>query len=375
MDFYNCMLAEKTGAPPIPTYRAGDFERMLEEQRVDIVIVTAVDRTHHRYIIWAMELGCDAITEKPLTIDAPRCQAILDPQARTGHDLTVTFNYRYAPHASAVKEIIRSGAIGRVLSVHFEWLLDTRHGADYFRRWHRDKRNSGGLLVHKASHHFDLINWWLDAAPETVFAFGDLRFYGRENAEERGDYRPYARAHGSEAARDDPYALHLADNPHLRGLYLDAEHEDAYHRDQNVFGDGISIEDDMAVLVRYTSGATMSYHLTAYSPREGLRVMLNGTKGRLELDVEEHSYVSGAKDDCNMPGLRDLEPLARATARRSSCARSGASPSRSPSPRARAATAAATCASWRTSSAASSPPTRSAAPPATATAPWRPSPA
>ncbi len=309
MDFYNRMLAEKTGAPPIPTYRAEDFERLLEEQRVDTVIVTTVDRTHHRYIIRAMELGRDVIAEKPLTIDAPRCQAILDVQARTGRALTVTFNYRYAPRASTVKEVLRSGAIGRVLSVHFEWLLDTRHGADYFRRWHRDKRNSGGLLVHKASHHFDLVNWWLDAAPETVFAFGDLRFYGRENAEERGDYRPYTRAHGSEAARDDPYALHLADSPHLTGLYLDAEHEDAYQRDQNVFGDGISIEDDMAVLVRYTSGATMSYHLTAYSPWEGLRVMLNGTKGRLELDVEEHSYVSGAKDDFNMPGLRDLEPL------------------------------------------------------------------
>ncbi len=309
MDFYNRMLAEKTGAPPVPTYRAEDFARLLDEQRVDTVIVTTVDRTHHRYIIRALDLGRDVIAEKPLTIDAPRCQAILDAQARTGRNLTVTFNYRYAPRASAVKEVLRSGAIGRVLSVHFEWLLDTRHGADYFRRWHRDKRNSGGLMVHKATHHFDLVNWWLDTQPETVFAFGDLKFYGRENAEERGDYRPYTRAHGSEPARDDPYALHLAGSPHLAGLYLDAEHEDAYHRDQNVFGDGISIEDDMAVLVRYTGGATMSYHLTAYSPWEGLRVMLNGTKGRLELDVEENSYVSGAKDDFNMPGLRDLEPL------------------------------------------------------------------
>jgi len=41
--------------------------------------------------------------------------------------------------------------IGEVISVHFEWLLDTSHGADYFRRWHRDKRNGGGLMVHKAT--------------------------------------------------------------------------------------------------------------------------------------------------------------------------------------------------------------------------------
>ena len=65
-------------------------------------------------------------------------------------------------------------------------MLDTSHGADYFRRWHREKDKSGGLLVHKSTHHFDLVNWWLASSPKTVFAMGGLRFYGRENAEGRG---------------------------------------------------------------------------------------------------------------------------------------------------------------------------------------------
>jgi len=310
MDYFNRLATERYGLDPVATYRSEDFGRMLAEQRVDTVIVTSVDRTHHRYIIAAMEAGCDVITEKPLTTDAEKCQAIIDVQKRTGRKLTVTFNYRYAPRASKVKELIQGSAIGKVLSVHFEWLLDTYHGADYFRRWHRDKRNSGGLMVHKATHHFDLVNWWLDSSPETVFAFGDLKFYGRENAEERGVTRFYERVHGSAAAQDDPFALDLAESERLRGLYLEAEHEDGYHRDQSVFGNGISIEDDMAVLVRYENGATMSYHLTAYSPREGFRVAFNGTKGRLDLEVEERPYVSGAQGDFNMPELRGTEPLA-----------------------------------------------------------------
>ncbi len=309
MDYYNRLAAERYGMAPVATYRTEDFARMLTDQRVDTAIVTSVDRTHHRYIIAAMEAGCDVITEKPLTVDAEKCQAIIDTQKRTGRKLTVTFNYRYAPRASKVKELIQGGAIGKVLSVHFEWLLDTYHGADYFRRWHRDKRNSGGLMVHKATHHFDLVNWWLDSSPETVFAFGDLKFYGRENAEERGVTRFYERVHGSAAAKDDPFALDLDESERLRGLYLEAEHEDGYYRDQSVFGNGISIEDDMAVLVRYENGATMSYHLTAYSPREGFRVAFNGTKGRLDLEVEERPYVSGAKGDFNMPELRGTEPL------------------------------------------------------------------
>jgi predicted dehydrogenase len=307
MAYYNRLATGQYGLPPVPTYHPEDFNRMLDEQRVDTLIVTSVDRTHHRYIIAALEAGRDVITEKPMTVDAAKCQAILDTQHRTGRQLTVTFNYRYAPRASKVKEVLQSGAIGRILSVHFEWLLDTRHGADYFRRWHRDKRNSGGLMVHKATHHFDLINWWLASGPETVFALGDLKFYGRENAEERGVTRFYERVYGSEAADGDRFGLHLEESERLKGLYLDAEHEDGYFRDQSVFGNGISIEDDMAVLVRYRSGVTMSYHLTAYSPWEGFRVMFNGTKGRLEVETVESPYVSGAADDFNMPGLRGLE--------------------------------------------------------------------
>jgi predicted dehydrogenase len=176
--------------------------------------------------------------------------------------------------------------------VHFEWLLDTYHGADYFRRWHRDKRNSGGLLVHKATHHFDLVNFWIGSHPKTVFAMGDLRFYGRENAEKRGVAQFYSRAHGSEQAKGDPFALHMEDNPRLKAMYLDAEKEDGYYRDQSVFGDGISIEDTMGVMVRYQSQAIMTYSLNAYLPWEGYRVAFNGSQGRLQALIVERPYVN-----------------------------------------------------------------------------------
>ncbi|HSH81674.1 MAG TPA: Gfo/Idh/MocA family oxidoreductase [Herpetosiphonaceae bacterium] len=307
MDYYNQYYSQTLDAAPVATYKPEQFDQMLEEQRVNTVIVTSIDRTHHRYIIRAMELGRNVITEKPMTIDAPRCQAILDTVRATGRNLTVTFNYRYAPRNSKIKELLQAGTIGKVLSVHFEWLLDTKHGADYFRRWHRDRHNSGGLMVHKATHHFDLVNWWLDTQPATVFAMGDLLFYGRENAEERGMTRFYERAYSREAAQDDPFALHLDRDEALRRMYLEAEHEDGYLRDRSVFGEGISIEDDMSVLVRYQNRAIMTYHLTAYSPWEGYRVAFNGTKGRLEYEVHENSYVSGSQKDTNLPELRDAQ--------------------------------------------------------------------
>ncbi|MFB9235866.1 Gfo/Idh/MocA family protein [Plantactinospora siamensis] len=292
MDAHNRWLTG-LGRPAVPTYRAADFGAMLTRERVDTVLVTSVDRTHDAYIVAALRAGRDVVTEKPMTVDADRCRRILDAVAETGGRVSVAFNYRFNPLHEAVRTALAGGEIGEIGSVHFEWLLDVRHGADYFRRWHRDRANSGGLLVHKASHHFDLVNWWLDSAPVSVYAAGRLFFYGPAGRR-HGYARDYDRAHGSPAAEADPFALRLADHPRLRELYLDAEGEDGYQRDRNVFAPGVTIEDDMAVLVRYASGATMSYHLTAYAPWEGYRVMVNGSRGRLELEVVESSFVSPA---------------------------------------------------------------------------------
>ncbi|KYG27700.1 Gfo/Idh/MocA family oxidoreductase [Alkalihalobacillus trypoxylicola] len=305
MDYANQLLEERYEHPQINTYLAHHFEEMINEQKPDFVIVTTVDRTHHTYIIKALELGCDVITEKPMTVDAEKCQEIIDAVNRTGNEVRVTFNYRYAPHNTKIRELIRDGVIGEVFSVNFEWALDTQHGADYFRRWHRDKQNSGGLLVHKSTHHFDLVNFWLGTEPEKVYANGGLRFYGKENAESRGVTEFYQRAHGNEVAKNDPFAIQLEDNPHLKAMYLDAEREDGYQRDQSVFGDGISIEDTLAVMVQYKNKAILNYSLNAYLPWEGFVISFNGSKGRIEVNVREQSYINSGGEKSDEGALKE----------------------------------------------------------------------
>lgn len=309
MNYYNNVFLKKScnNHPDVPTYKADRFDDMIAECKPDVIIVTSMDRTHHKYTCRAMELGCDVITEKPMTIDAEKCQQIIDTQKRTGRNVTVTFNYRYAPRNSKVKEVLQSGVVGEITSVHFEWLLDTSHGADYFRRWHRNKVNSGGLMVHKATHHFDLVNWWLDSEPVTVFAMGDLKFYGKINAEKRGITEFYSRARNNPIAAKDPFALKISpDDETTMGLYYNAEQEDGYYRDQSVFGDGISIEDNMGVMVRYRNNAVMTYSLCAHCPWEGYRIVFNGTKGRLEFNVVEKSFVDGKGENMAEFGMREL---------------------------------------------------------------------
>ncbi len=263
-------IKEKTGHRP-PGYSNREFDRMIKETRPDCVIVTSRDDTHRHYICRAMELGCDVITEKPMTIDAESCRSILEAKKKTGRNITVTFNYRYSPPRRQIKDLLMSGVIGETLSVDFHWLLDTRHGADYFRRWHRRKAHSGGLLVHKATHHFDLVNWWLSSVPETVYATGHRQFYTPETADRYGLSRRGERCYECPEEARCPFFIDIGQtnekaSKNLRALYFDFEKYDGYERDLCVFSPEIEIEDSISVAVSYRSGAKMSYSLNAFSP-------------------------------------------------------------------------------------------------------------
>ena len=292
-------LAQAYGTPIVPAYAAEDFDRMLAEQRPDTVVVCTPDFTHHEYIIRALEFGADVISEKPITITADRYQAIADAVRRTGRSVRTTFNYRWGPGPSKVRELIARGEIGAVKHVDFDYMLNTGHGADYFRRWHSHKACCGGLLVHKSTHHFDLVNWWIDAIPSEVFAMGALAFYGKANAIARGQEKltRYPRYTGVPEAKDDPFRMALDEEPTLNGLYHQAEADSGYLRDQNVFRDGIDIEDTMSVLVRYRTGAMMTYSLNAFCPGEGYRVSITGDAGRIDYTEYHASHIiTGDRD-------------------------------------------------------------------------------
>ncbi len=289
--------AQALGAD-VKGYPAHQFDQMIAETRPDTVIVTTKDSFHDVYMVRAMELGCDVITEKPMTTDAEKCQRIIDTQRATGRDCRVTFNYRYSPPRTQMKALLMSGVIGEVLSLDFHWMLDIRHGADYFRRWHRNKDNSGGLMVHKATHHFDLINWWLGSVPEAVFAQGHRRFYTPKTAERYGLTNRTERCHTCPET-GCRFRLDMAANEGLKRLYLDNEVYDGYFRDRCVFSELIDIEDTMVLAVDYANGAKMSYSLNAFMPWEGYTVAINGTKGRLEHKTVESSYINA---DGTVPG-------------------------------------------------------------------------
>jgi predicted dehydrogenase len=262
-----------------PTFT--NFDEMLDRAKPELLMVTTVDATHTQFIVKALERGISVATEKPMVIDEVQCQQVLDAERKAGQNIVVTFNYRYSPKHQKIKELLMAGEIGKVTSVDFSWYLDTSHGADYFRRWHRLRSRGGSLWVHKATHHFDLINWWLDADPVEVSAFGSLSNYGKNGPFRSTNCRP------CEHKTKCQYYFDMTRNPELMGLYANAESADGYLRDGCVFKEDVDIFDTMNAIVKYSNGVTMSYSLNAFMPQEGYRLAFNGTNGRLEIRDHE----------------------------------------------------------------------------------------
>ena len=254
-----------------------DLREMLAATRPETLIVCTRDDTHAEIIVAALEAGVDVITEKPMATTAAMCRRILDAERRTGRRVDVTFNYRYSPTATRLKELLLSGAIGDVASVDFHWYLDVEHGADYFRRWHAFEAHSGTLFVHKATHHFDLLNWYLASDPKEVFARGTLRHYGR-----MGPFRgPRCRICEHAAVCD--FHIDIGNDPWLDMLYEAPSREDGYFRDGCVFREEIDIPDTMSAAILYENGVQVSYSLNTFMPIEGHHIAFNGTRGRIEL--------------------------------------------------------------------------------------------
>ncbi len=285
-----------------------DYDNMLKTVRPEIVIVTTVDADHDIHIVKALEAGSDVITEKPMTTDEIKCQKIIDAEKRTGKKVWVAFNYRHGPHMMKMKELLANNRIGKVTSVDFNWMLNVYHGSDYFRRWHGLTNRSGSLWVHKATHHFDLLNWWLDSDPLEVTAEGSLEHYGKNNSF-RG-----VKCRGCQYRDQCRFYLDITQNEWLNNLYVKNEHHDGYFRDGCVWRNEIDIYDKMSAQIKYANGVMVNYSLTTYSPYEGWRIAFNGFDGRMEswqdipyqddnaLNQEQRHAIEMSQDKDALPG-------------------------------------------------------------------------
>lgn len=264
----------------IPTFT--DIDEMLAVARPETLLVTSRDDVHHEHIIKGLAAGCDVICEKPMTIDEEKAQAILDAERKYRGKVIITFNYRYPPYRARIKKMIMEGLIGDIEQVEFHWNISHSHMMRYMQRWHGHQKFGGSLWVHKSTHHFDMVNWYLDSDPAQVYAYGSLERFGKNGGFRGKNCRDCA--HKAKC----PYHWDITENEHLYRLYTENEHHDGYIRDNCVFREDIDIFDRQVALVKYANGTLLNYSLSSNSEYEGYWMALNGTRGRLE--VRTHGY-------------------------------------------------------------------------------------
>jgi predicted dehydrogenase len=280
----------------VPEYGPDDFDRMVQETKPDAVIVTSRDDTHAQYVLQALAHDLDVLCEKPMATKAEDCRRILDAEAQSKGRVTVTFNYRYTAIHRKIKELILEGKVGRITSIDLNWYIDTYHGSSYFQRWNRMREFSGGLSIHKSSHHFDLVNWWTGQKPVEAFAYGALNYYGSD-----GELNPSKRDGRYCATCDEKQncAYYRRWNARTGDLEVKDDHVGTsggrkrqnytnYRPDMCIFDSEISIEDTYTATVKYDKGALLSYSVNFSLPYEGYRLAINGTRGRIET-MEYHA--------------------------------------------------------------------------------------
>lgn len=275
----------------------GSLKELLSDDNVDTVIVATPDATHADLVCQCLAAGRDVVCEKPMATKIDDCQRML--AARGDRELRVAFNLRYHTVSIKVKEMLASGIIGDVVSVDARDIVGWHHGSDYFRRWHRFQALSGGLLVHKSTHTFDVVNWWLNDKPKRVFARGERLFY-------RPERQLADRCANCSAQETCPFYVDLSKDikgqevafeSFYKKMYLDAEKHDGYVRDACVFDKNSDIPDTYQVNASYSRGAVLSYSSVFYAPFEDRRFSLQGTLGRMEVSKAKQTIDVYFNDD------------------------------------------------------------------------------
>ncbi len=300
-----------------PFYFPKDFNKMIKETKPDVILVVSQDYSHCDYIVKGLLAGCDVVVEKPMVISQDQIRKVIAAEKKSGKKVKVAFNYRYTPTHQKLRRMIQSGELGKITNVEFTYNLDTFHGASYFYRWNRERKNTGGLCIHKCTHHFDLVNWWIGDFPVEVFAYGALNYYGPKGAlrplgkngkplpqKEEKMNCPYFKAHY--AGKIDP-----SETPGTGWDKLNLPYDVQYppEKKRYIYDKEINIEDTYSVLVKYSKGASMSYSCNFSTPWEGYTLGINGTKGRIEIKHHSDPNPTGKTDPAAEEGEIVFYPL------------------------------------------------------------------
>jgi len=153
-----------------PAAKAFSLWKDLLHEKMDGIIISTPNFTHAEIAITAIRQGLHVLSEKPVATTRADCLKMVEAAEKSDKILMIGHELRYSRYFSRIKEIVASGQIG---TPRLLWCKEFRgRFLPKIDNWIQDSARSGGALVDKNSHHFDLMNWWLGLTPTAVSAFG-----------------------------------------------------------------------------------------------------------------------------------------------------------------------------------------------------------
>jgi len=135
---------------------------------IDAVVISAPNESHAELTVAAVRAGKHVYVEKPLATTASEARSVVDVVSQSKVVATVGFNYRYHTAHQRAWALLRNGRIGNVRVVQSAFCEPV--SLQMMPEWKRRRASGGGALLDLASHHIDLLRWFLEDEVATVYA-------------------------------------------------------------------------------------------------------------------------------------------------------------------------------------------------------------
>ncbi len=301
-------LADATGVPAEGRYPSANA--LFEAGKVaDACLICTQDQDHFEHTMKALDCGYDILLEKPISPSPKECLAIEEKANALGRKITVCHVLRYTNFFGALKEIIDSGELGKVVAIKHSENIGNYHMAHSFVRgnW-RSTESSAPIILAKSCHDLDMLLWLTGSHCEKVAAFGSLTYFKEANAPAGSTDRCLT----CPVADNCRYNAWKCYQPTLGGWPTDVvcleQTEEALKealRDgpygRCVYRCDNDVCDHMSVIMEFENGITATFSLTAQTSACHRNIHIMCEDGEIEADdgkrqIVVRSHVSSTAD-------------------------------------------------------------------------------
>lgn len=284
-------LADAIGVPESGRYPSADA-LFAAGKLGDAALICSQDQDHYGHAMQALELGYDLLLEKPISPSPRECLEIEAKAKALGKKVTVCHVLRYTNFFGALKQIIASGELGKVIAIKHSENIGNFHMAHSFVRgnW-RNSETSAPIILAKSCHDLDLMLWLVDSPCTKVSAFGSLSYFKESNAPAGSTDRCSTCPVASDCRFDawkcyqptlgswptDVVCLEQTEEALAEALKESPYGRCVYRCDNNVC-------DHMSIIMAFENDATVTFSLTAQTSACHRHIHIMCEDGEIEAD-------------------------------------------------------------------------------------------